>query len=310
MNEYINTLSSDDSTIEEQLNAVTCLQQYKVDIETIFHTLKGDEMDKSINIDNVNTAMSDIKKKLDKIDFENLSDITKLHKIKSQIMTCNHLLNNNKPNIKVVDNGTTIDITNKIKDKFVIADFLNENQVNEVKDDNIISFINKRLNVSMTLERYNSDDRNKVIICKHKIFSCLINDKYDILKLIQQPDKPTFIDDEIFQHTKMIVPDFNFNISHEVKKLKNYTLLKYEQDIDYINICLNIDDELLYAFIHQNNNYFYIYFYENEFYILTNDFNFTIVVENCNKIINHEDLTINDIINQIYTTVTLFIVEL
>ena len=47
MNESIDILSSDNSTIEEQLNAVTCLQQYKLDIDTLKNIATALEVDLS-----------------------------------------------------------------------------------------------------------------------------------------------------------------------------------------------------------------------------------------------------------------------
>jgi len=327
MNEYIDILSSDDSTIVEQLNAVQSLQQYKLDTEKVLSMLKDDCIDTDINIGNINTYMSDIKKKLDKIDFENLNDIVKLHKLKSQIMTCNHILNHNKINIKVIDNGNSIDITDKIKDKFVIADFLKDDNTvitkedntvitkedNTVitKDDSIKYIFNKQYNKTLTSERANSDTENNIDLQKDKIFSCFINGKHDIDDVLTIVGD-VLSDSSIFRHKNMIFPDFDFTESCEIKTLKKYVTVKYSDDDMYFNMCLDKDNNIVYAFIEQDNNYFYFYTYDMSLYILTNDFNFILNSINGDKKIHvlDKNTSINEIINQLYTTVVTLIVDL
>ena len=126
MNKYIEILMNSNSMIDDQLNALTCLNQYKMDIEKIVNNVTV-EIDDEINISNVNNVMNNIKNKLAKINFENLSDINKLAKIKAQIISCNKILLYNKPNIILMENNRSQDITNLIRNKFVIADLINTN---------------------------------------------------------------------------------------------------------------------------------------------------------------------------------------
>ena len=296
MNESIDILSSDNSTIEEQLNAVTCLQQYKLDIEKIMNGLDDNKMDETITITNINTVMSDIKKKMDKIDFENLGDIVKLHTLKSQIMTCNYILNNNRPNIKLIDNGNITDITDKIKDKFVIADFLN---IDLCQVHGLLPF-----------SLLNSNIKNITKLNKEKIFNCIVNLKCDIEDILTIDLDNILTDIKLIKLKKMIVPDFKFKITYEIKILKKYNILKYNDDNMYFNLCLGKDNKLIYSFIEQINNYFYLYIYDMNLYILSNDYNVSIPLIKFDKIIDYDNKSINEIIQEIYIFVGTIVTNL
>lgn len=296
MNESIDILSSDNSTIEEQLNAVTCLQQYKLDIEKIMNGLDDNKMDETITITNINTVMSDIKKKMDKIDFENLGDIVKLHTLKSQIMTCNYILNNNRPNIKLIDNGNITDITDKIKDKFVIADFLN---IDLCQVHGLLPF-----------SLLNSNIKNITKLNKEKIFNCIVNLKCDIEDILTIDLDNILTDIKLIKLKKMIVPDFKFKITYEIKLLKKYNILKYNEDNMYFNLCLGKDNKLIYSFIEQINNYFYLYIYDMNLYILSNDYNVSIPLIKFDKIIDYDNKSINEIIQEIYIFVGTIVTNL
>ena len=296
MNESIDILSSDNSTIEEQLNAVTCLQQYKLDIEKIMNGLDDNKMDETITITNINTVMSDIKKKMDKIDFENLGDIVKLHTLKSQIMTCNYILNNNRPNIKLIDNGNITDITDKIKDKFVIADFLN---IDLCQVHGLLPF-----------SLLNSNIKNITKLNKEKIFNCIVNLKCDIEDILTIDLDNILTDIKLIKLKKMIVPDFKFKITYEIKLLKKYNILKYNDDNMYFNLCLGKDNKLIYSFIEQINNYFYLYIYDMNLYILSNDYNVSIPLIKFDKIIDYDNKSINEIIQEIYIFVGTIVTNL
>lgn len=296
MNESIDILSSDNSTIEEQLNAVTCLQQYKLDIEKIMNGLDDNKMDETITITNINTVMSDIKKKMDKIDFENLGDIVKLHTLKSQIMTCNYILNNNRPNIKLIDNGNITDITDKIKDKFVIADFLN---IDLCQVHGLLPF-----------SLLNSNIKNITKLNKEKIFNCIVNLKCDIEDILTIDLDNILTDIKLIKLKKMIVPDFKFKITYEIKILKKYNILKYNEDNMYFNLCLGKDNKLIYSFIEQINNYFYLYIYDMNLYILSNDYNVSIPLIKFDKIIDYDNKSINEIIQEIYIFVGTIVTNL
>lgn len=296
MNESIDILSSDNSTIEEQLNAVTCLQQYKLDIEKIMNGLDDNKMDETITITNINTVMSDIKKKMDKIDFENLGDIVKLHTLKSQIMTCNYILNNNRPNIKLIDNGNITDITDKIKDKFVIADFLN---IDLCQVHGLLPF-----------SLLNSNIKNITKLNKEKIFNCIVNLKCNIEDILTIDLDNILTDIKLIKLKKMIVPDFKFKITYEIKLLKKYNILKYNEDNMYFNLCLGKDNKLIYSFIEQINNYFYLYIYDMNLYILSNDYNVSIPLIKFDKIIDYDNKSINEIIQEIYIFVGTIVTNL
>lgn len=296
MNESIDILSSDNSTIEEQLNAVTCLQQYKLDIEKIMNGLDDNKMDETITITNINTVMSDIKKKMDKIDFENLGDIVKLHTLKSQIMTCNYILNNNRPNIKLIDNGNITDITDKIKDKFVIADFLN---IDLCQVHGLLPF-----------SLLNSNIKNITKLNKEKIFNCIVNLKCNIEDILTIDIDNILTDIKLIKLKKMIVPDFKFKITYEIKLLKKYNILKYNDDNMYFNLCLGKDNKLIYSFIEQINNYFYLYIYDMNLYILSNDYNVSIPLIKFDKIIDYDNKSINEIIQEIYIFVGTIVTNL
>lgn len=296
MNESIDILSSDNSTIEEQLNAVTCLQQYKLDIEKIMNGLDDNKMDETITITNINTVMSDIKKKMDKIDFENLGDIVKLHTLKSQIMTCNYILNNNRPNIKLIDNGNITDITDKIKDKFVIADFLN---IDLCQVHGLLPF-----------SLLNSNIKNITKLNKEKIFNCIVNLKCNIEDILTIDIDNILTDIKLIKLKKMIVPDFKFKITYEIKLLKKYNILKYNEDNMYFNLCLGKDNKLIYSFIEQINNYFYLYIYDMNLYILSNDYNVSIPLIKFDKIIDYDNKSINEIIQEIYIFVGTIVTNL
>lgn len=296
MNESIDILSSDNSTIEEQLNAVTCLQQYKLDIEKIMNGLDDNKMDETITITNINTVMSDIKKKMDKIDFENLGDIVKLHTLKSQIMTCNYILNNNRPNIKLIDNGNITDITDKIKDKFVIADFLN---IDLCQVHGLLPF-----------SLLNSNIKNITKLNKEKIFNCIVNLKCNIEDILTIDIDNILTDIKLIKLKKMIVPDFKFKITYEIKILKKYNILKYNDDNMYFNLCLGKDNKLIYSFIEQINNYFYLYIYDMNLYILSNDYNVSIPLIKFDKIIDYDNKSINEIIQEIYIFVGTIVTNL
>ena len=124
MNTYIQILDNPNTLSGERTEAINSLIQIKNEIESHVKNLPVDKTVTNINIDNVNKIMYDIKDNLDTIQFDNLQDIKKLFKLKSQIIECNKVLATTKPTINIKDGENTIDITNTIKDKFVIADLM------------------------------------------------------------------------------------------------------------------------------------------------------------------------------------------
>lgn len=136
MNEYIQILNNSETTSKERSVAINGLIQIKNEIECHVKNLSDSNNNEksNINIDNVNKVMFDIKDNLDNITFDNLCDIKKLFKMKNQITKCNDVLATTKPVISIKNGEDMKDITDEIKDKFVIATSISDENNNIVID--------------------------------------------------------------------------------------------------------------------------------------------------------------------------------
>lgn len=296
MDESIEILSNSSSTIDERLQAVTTLNQYKADLEHVCDNASTNT-DINVTMDNVNSIMIDASKKLERIDYNNLNDINKLYSIKHTIEKCNKVLSEHKPNVILLHDDRKIDITNKIKTKFVIADLLNEtnNDVDDMLQNNTPQNDTPQFGI---LE--DNNDMEELDIIWSKLFSYYTDMDYNAVEY-------DYIND-LSSDNYYLFPKFNFkDIDNDFKvtiKNKKYKMLRYEYKEQKFEICLQ-NNKVLYCMIVENNKFLYICKDQNVIMVKTNNFEYSqhileiINIDTLDLELEYNNVSIDNIINQI-----------
>lgn len=111
--------------IEEEIDKLIKYSEFKQKVENFVNNDSIEEFQSFndnllLNLDKINSDLNNLSKDYLDIDF------SKLYKIKSSLEQCNKYLNSCQE-INIVDDSKVINITNRLKDKLLISEVLNNN---------------------------------------------------------------------------------------------------------------------------------------------------------------------------------------
>ena len=120
LDKYKHVFENPKSTVKQNINALNELKDMRNKIDKMVGSMDKSKKTKNISMNNIDDVLSNLQTTVDEINLDNLESIKKLLLLKPMIENSRQFLINNKPNIYKCEGDGEIDITEKIKSKFVI----------------------------------------------------------------------------------------------------------------------------------------------------------------------------------------------